>query len=430
MKEHVYLRGKTYTYVIDAGQDAFGKRRQVSKGGFATKREAHAAARDALVKVETEGRYDKPSKELLGGFLSRWLETRTVESVAPNTLALHRRFADAYVIPRIGGVQLRRVTPELLTTFYAELLANGRRNPKAKDKTLSRVTVAKVHVMLLAAFRDAVKWRAISTNPAQDASAPSGKSPVKLATWTDGQLRQFLRTVEGDRLEPAYVLLATTGMRRGEVLGLRWCDLDLPHARLSVVQTLVTIDYRVTLSEPKTDTSRRAIALDGQTISHLREHRRRQLEERSSLGLPWPRPEELVFTAIDGAPLHPDGFSDRFGRLVRAANLPWLTVHGLRHTWATLALQAGESPKVVQERLGHKDVATTLGIYSHVIPAMETAAAERIAGVIFGGSVSNSLARAAVGAENDTERADGQIQSYGRGAAIRTRDLLLPKQAL
>jgi integrase len=188
--------------------------------------------------------------------------------------------------------------------------------------------------------------------------------------------------VRDDRLFALYRLALATGMRRGEIVGLRWQDVDLDAARLAVVQQLVVVDgWRVEVSEPKTARGRRVLDLDPATVQALRAHRDVQIAERAFMG-PDYEDNDLVFCREDGRALHPDKVSQAFTRLARAAGLPPIRFHDLRHTYATLALAAGEYPKVLSERLGHASAAFTLDTYAHVIPSMQQAAAERIAGVL------------------------------------------------
>ncbi len=201
----------------------------------------------------------------------------------------------------------------------------------------------------------------------------AGRSPTAFRPGTLPTLRTFLsRSREsGDRLHALWVLLATTGMRRGEAIGLRWKDVDLDHGRLRVVQTITQTRSKVTIGEPKTKSGRRSIALDDATVAVLRDHRKAMLEERMLVG-PDFADEGLVFHQPDGACLRPDAVSAQFLRRVERYGLERLTLHGLRHTWATLALEQGIHPRVVQERLGHSTIAITLGIYSHVSPRPST----------------------------------------------------------
>jgi integrase len=204
-------------------------------------------------------------------------------------------------------------------------------------------------------------------------------------TWTGAELRTFLERSEecGDRYFAAWVVLATTGARRGEVLGLRWADVDLEVGRASIEQTVIAVRHAVEFGTPKTAKGARSLRLDAGTTAALKAHRLRQLEERLMVGAGW-RDYDLVFAKVDGSPLHPERFSREFDRRVERWSLPRIRLHDLRHTWATLALEAGVPAKVVSERLGHANISITLDVYSHVNEAMDAGAAERVASVIFG----------------------------------------------
>jgi integrase len=181
-----------------------------------------------------------------------------------------------------------------------------------------------------------------------------------------------------------YQLLTTTGLRRSEALGLRWSDIDLEHCRLAVNRSLVCVGYALTFSEPKTTRSRRVIALDPTTASVLQAHRVRQLEERLAVA-PGYTDGDFAFATVDGLPLHPQGVAGAFDRHVRSAGLPRLTLHGLRHSYATAALVAGVETKLISERLGHSSTAITSDVYTHVPVGMQDDAARRVAALILEG---------------------------------------------
>jgi integrase len=204
-----------------------------------------------------------------------------------------------------------------------------------------------------------------------------------MQVWTPEQLRAFLAHARQDRLYALWLLVATTGMRRAELAGLRWVDVDLDAARLSPRRPRVVVDYAVHESEPKTRMGKRSLALDPATVATLREHEARQDQERADVGPGW-RDSGLVFTQPDGAPFHPDLITDWFRRLARAAGLPPIRLHDVRHSYATAALAAGVPAKVVSERLGHATIAITLDVYSHVIPGMDAQAANAVASLILG----------------------------------------------
>jgi integrase len=191
---------------------------------------------------------------------------------------------------------------------------------------------------------------------------------------------QFLASVHGTRLEAVWRLVAMTGMRRGEVLGLRWADVDLTAARLSVRHAVVAVAYDVIESTPKSHNAR-VVDLDPATVELLRAHRQLQLEEREEWGVDY-QYHDLIAAKEDGSPIHPHSFSQAFGRHIRRAGLQTIRRHDLRHTHATLALKAGVPVKVISERLGHESPAFTLKQYAHVIPGMQAAAAALLAELI------------------------------------------------
>jgi len=203
-----------------------------------------------------------------------------------------------------------------------------------------------------------------------------------MRTWTKEQLKGFLGSVKGERLSPLWHTIAMTGMRRGEAIGLRWSDVDLEGGRLAVRRALIPINREVVVSEPKTVKGRRVIALDPGTVEVLKAQAARQLEEQSDWDDGWVE-SGLVFTQEDGSALDPESISRYWRQAVKKSMLPNIRLHDLRHTHATLALQAGIHPKVVSERLGHATVSITLDTYSHAIPAMQEEAAALIAGLVF-----------------------------------------------
>ena len=222
-------------------------------------------------------------------------------------------------------------------------------------------------------------------------SRPKQRRPggSTLRYWTAADLRTFLRAAQGEHLYPALHLAAFTGMRRGEVCGLRWADVDLDAGVVTVRQTrtssadlVVGTGTHVVVGEPKTGHGRR-VDLDPATVTVLKGWRRQQAEDRLALGGSWPD-HGLVFTDAGGQPPHPDTVSGSFDRVVAGAPVPRITLHGLRHTHATILLAAGTPVKVVSERLGHRDVTTTLNYYGHVIPGIQGQAAAAFAEAVGG----------------------------------------------
>jgi integrase len=377
VKGHVYKRGASWTYVVDAGRDpATGRRRQHSRGGFATKKAAEAAMREFLHARDT-GQLTEVTSATVKEYLEQWLANAEPTARA-TTFAGYKRDLGR-VIRCLGAVRLQDLTPMQIETMYADLLKAG----SAKGKPLSPKTVYNVHSALRRSLGDAVRLGVLLRNPASAARPPS-RPKTEMQTWTAPELGTFLAAMVDDRLYAAYVLVATTGMRRSEIMGLRWVDVELAGCFLRVRQTLTAVENRLVFDTTKTNKSRRRVSLDATTVDALRRHKARQAEERLFVGDSW-RDHGLVFCQPDGAPVHPDGWTRQFQRHVRRLGLAELKgPHALRHTWATLALEAGVHPKVVSERLGHSTVAITLDTYSHVVEGMDADAATKVADQIFG----------------------------------------------
>jgi integrase len=385
MRGHVRKRGSKWCVVVDVGRDPdTGQRRQKWHSGFVRRKDAEYALTRILGQLG-DAAYVEPSKLPVGEYLTgRWLPAIRTR-VRPSTWDSYRRNVERHLVPRIGHKRLQRLTGDQLSGMYAELLTGGRRDGEG----LSPRTVRYLHAIVRRALEDAVRWRLVSRNVAEQADPPrQARNRDAMRTWSAGQLRAFLDYVASDRLYALWLLLASTGMRRGEALGVAPEHLDLEQARAAVRRNLVAVRGRgevreAAWSEPKTEKSRRSVALDPATVDALRAHRKGQLEERMALGPAW-HDSGVVFCREDGLELDPDWVSKRFDRLVAAAGLPRIRLHDLRHTHATLALQAGVHPKVVSERLGHSTISMTLDTYSHAIPAMQEDAAAMVAALVLG----------------------------------------------
>lgn len=377
MRGHVARKGKRWYAVVDIGFDpATGRRRRKWHSGFKTKREAE----QALAKIVTQlgsGSYVEPSKTTLGEYLmNEWLPA-TRATIRPSTWESYRQKVEVHIVPGLGNEQLSALTPGRVNAFYARLSSNGR----VDGQGLSARSVRYVHAVLRKSLADAVKWGRVARNVAALADPPRERQRKQIQTWSTGELRVFLGHVASDRLQGMWRLLASTGMRRGEVLGLRWEDVDFELATVAVRRAWVEINGHAAWSDPKTARGRRVVALDTVTLADLRAHRAKQAEERLALGAAY-EDGNLVFCETNGMPLNPAVVSKRFRRIVSELSLPAIRLHDLRHTYATLALKAGIHPKVVSERLGHAAIAITLDTYSHAVPALESEAAARVANLI------------------------------------------------
>jgi integrase len=402
MKGRVYQRrrrdGKPYgsfTAVVDVGRDsATGKRKQLTRNRdpetgqpFKSRREAQKWVRSVLTDVD-KGIYRQPTKETLAAYLRRWVEALRppAGNLRQSTWLKYRTLSESYIIPRLGSVLVQQLAPDQLDLIYSELLTSGRvgGNGRKGGGPLSPSTVNAVHVVLHRALKDGVRKGLVLRNVADFADPPRPVKP-EIECWTREEARAFLEALRENRLYAAYHLALASGMRRGELLGLRWADVDLDKGMISVRQQLVaSVSYEARIEDVKTASSRRTIALDPETVAVLRAWKRRQLEDRMAWGEAW-QDSGLVSTRENGSPTHPILFSEWFEKAVRAAGVKRITVHGLRHTHATLALKARIPVKVVSRRLGHASIRITLDTYAHVIPDDDQEAAVLFAEKILGG---------------------------------------------
>ena len=318
---------------------------------------------NAALKARQDGLPVLGERQTVGQFLQSWLET-TKAAVRPRTWVRYEQYVRLHAIPGIGRVALTKLTPQHLQRLYTSRLEAG----------LSPTSVAHLHTVLHGALSQATKWGLTSRNVASLVTPPRIQHR-QMVTFSEEQARTFLDAARGDRLEALYVLAVTTGMRQGELLALRWPDVDLGGGTVQVKATLQKTRDGFTFAEPKTARSRRQVALTDAAIASLREHRARQSAERLWLGTAW-EDNDLVFANQVGRPIEATNLLDRsFRPLLARAGLPRVRFHDLRHTAATLLLGQGMHPKIVSDMLGHATIAVTLDLYSHTTPAMHRQAA-------------------------------------------------------
>lgn len=391
--------------------DATGERKAVlrrrGRDGqpFLTRKAAAAELGDILAEVR-QGDHVVPKKLTLGDWLDQWVAGL---QLAPSTKASYEKNVRLHLKPHLGTVQLQSLTGAKVSALYRQLEQSGRQDHQA-GAGLSPRTVRYCHTILKAALGDAVDQGLVKTNAAAKAKPPSARAAKApdMHPWTGEQLGTFLAWLDGTRrpdappvrgraaspaLFPAFHALAYTGMRRGELLALRWRDLDLVNSRLSVRRSVGLVKVKgepEQLVEGPTKSARpRVIDLDANTIEVLKAWRL----ERAGLSLSLVHEGALIFGSLEGDHLHPERFSRTFvekqGQCVRSAegvDLPAIHLHDLRHTHATLLLRAGVPVKVVSERLGHASVTITLEIYAHVMPGMQAEAAATFAALVGGAS--------------------------------------------
>lgn len=382
MRGHVARKGNRYYAVVYEGFDpTTGRERHRWHAAGATRKDAEKLLGD-LVKRMHDGDYRAPERITFGDYLlERWLPTKQSQ-LRPSTFSSYRNNVITHVIPRIGLIPLQKLQPEDLDTFYAHLLRDGRRNGAGGG--LAPKTVRIIHGIIRKALADAMRKGTVTRNVADLADPPKVRlgGSREMTVWSADELREFLAGIEdNDWYVPIYIA-ANTGMRRGEVLGLTWRNVDLDAARLVVSQQILSVEYEASVADVKTSNSRRTIDLDPRTVAVLKAWRRQQLEQKMSTGRRGN--DEFVFTHPDGGPIHPDLFSQSWQRLMRDSELRTIRLHDLRHTHATILLKAGVPVKVVSERLGHSSPAFTMTVYQHVLPGMQADAAAAFSAAVFG----------------------------------------------
>lgn len=360
----------TWSYVIDApGVD--GKRRQIMKRGFPTM-DAAAQARDRKRAEIAAGHVPIPDDDTVAAFAKSWIAALPAEGVEPATTK-HYAEAIARLTPTIGAVKLQALTALDLDRAYAALLDAGR----------AARTVRASHVAAKKMLGEAVRLGKLGRNVADDARPPRAKAAraKSFPTWTYDETTTFLAAVAEHEHAALLHFAALTGMRQGELVALRWADVDLEQSAVKVSRSVGRGAEGYYDKAPKSDAGRRTVELDGPLVDLLRAHRKAQQERRLALGSGW-RANDLVFCEVDGSPIDGNRLSKRWSDLVRrrapALGLPIIRFHDLRHGHATQLLAANVRPDVVTERLGHASVAFTLAQYAHRYAGDQRSGLERL----------------------------------------------------
>jgi integrase len=356
----------SYTIVISLGLDpATGKRKQQWVTVRGSKHDAERRLAEILHQIDT-GSFNKPGKTTVAEFLARWLAEYSKPNLSSRSYERYAGIVRTHLIPALGGMPLTQLKPEHLQKHYAALL----------DKGLAARTVRYDHVVLHCALRLACKWGLLTRNVADSVDVPRAQRGA-MQTWDEWEMAQFL---EAAKTTPYHALFYTnlyTGMRRSELLALSWRHVDLLYCQISVERGLHRLSNgEYSFTQPKSAKSRRTIALPPSLSLILKEHRANQERARILTGKPLTE-DDLVFAHDDGSPLSPNSVSRAWDLLAKAAAVKPIRFHDARHTHATLLLKQGVHPKIVQERLGHSTIATTLDTYSHVSPGLQEAAAAR-----------------------------------------------------
>ncbi|MBJ6361840.1 site-specific integrase [Paenibacillus sp. MAHUQ-46] len=370
MKVNKDEKNGTYWFVVSAGKDDEGKRRQLKRRGFKTEKEAMREMRKLLQQID-DNTYIKNSNIKYTEFLEgEWLGSKS-HKVRPVTLGTYKLNITKHITPYFQNQEMGKITTQMIEKFYTHL---------SKESGLAERTIQDIHKIVKSSFKTAVKRRYLSYSPAADAEAP--KVPRKeMSVWNLEETVCFLKICDKSDLHIAFLLALTTGMRQSEILAIRWKDVDFENGVLHVRQTL-SHDGKHIYQDTKTKSSTRSITLIEKTMDSLKEHRKKVKKQKLSAGTNY-QDNDLVICTKLGTPINPRNLLRTFYKLMEKANVPKIRFHDLRHTVATLMLSKNINPKVVKEILGHYDIRVTLDTYSHFLPSVHRETATQYGEMLF-----------------------------------------------
>jgi len=354
-----------YRIVLSVGHDTAGKRLR----RWITVRGSRRDAEKRLAELQHEynsGTYIKPGKMSVAVFLDKWLQDYARPNLSPRTIEGYEQIMNHYIIPKFGNCTLVQLKAQDVLSFYSAELKAG----------LSAQTVRHHHTLLHRALNCAVEWGLVAYNPINAVRPPRARH-VEMQTWDEAEVSQFLEMARDSQYYALFHTAIFTGARRSELLGLRWRDVDFVCSQIYISRGLHQLKGgSIVITQPKTAQSRRTIALSPSAILTLQEHRDKMAIDRVIIGIPL-TDNDLVFSQPDGRPFRPDTISRVWKTIAAKAGVRVIRLHDARHSHASLMLKAGVHPKIVQERLGHSTISTTLDTYSHVAPGLQEAAAKR-----------------------------------------------------
>jgi integrase len=383
MKGHIKERSPGKWAIVLDIYDAAGKRRRKWHSFEGTKRGAHEECARLITEMK-QGNYVEPTKQTVAEFLDEWL-TFIKPSVAPKTWERYAEICRKGLAPLFGAVILAKLKTDRIDADFTKALTQPRtdhrkRKDSEEPKPLPPLAPRTVHHyrrVLIKALSQAVTWERVSRNPAAKTTPPKVERKKMLA-YDAAQTGQLIEELRPTRMFIPTLLAVKCGLRRGEILALRWRHVELGDnlRQLSIVESAEQTSDGVRYKEPKSGRAR-TVALSAATIAELKAHRTRQAEEQLRLGIR-PDLDSFVVAQVDGSPLQPRSLTHEWIRVIGNTSLPRIRFHDLRHTHATQMLSAGVHPKVASERLGHSTIGITLDLYSHVMPGMQADAAEAV----------------------------------------------------
>jgi integrase len=371
MRGHIEKRGKnSYSIAVSMGKDATtGKYKQQWVSVKGTKKEAEKRLAEILNQIDN-GTFLKPGKTTLAEYLNKWLLDYARPNLSPRGYERYESITRVHLIPSLGNIIMTQLRPDHLQSHYTAKLNSG----------LSALTVKYLHTVIHKALQTAVKRGLVVRNVADGVDVPRARRN-DMQTWDEYEVNRFLETAKNSPYYELFYLALFTGMRRGELLALRWQDIDFLFGQISVNRTLHRLqggkygDGSYIFTQPKSERSRRTIALSPSVILTVKDYKEKQAAIRDKLGISL-KDDDLIFSNL-GNPLRPNTISRAWTILAARASVKVIRLHDARHTHASLLLKQGVHPKIVQERLGHASIQITLDTYSHVAPGLQEAAAIR-----------------------------------------------------
>ncbi|MEV6494065.1 site-specific integrase [Actinoplanes sp. NPDC051633] len=358
-----------YAAILDLGWSGDRRRRKWVYGK--TERAVLDKLADLRRKQE-KGQDLTAAPRTFGEWLDEWIELKSRDGTRQKTVHGYQALIDNHIWPALGKIALDKLSPTMVRRLLAE----------KSDDGLSAATVRHIHGVIRNALGDAEREELVHRNVARVVRPPALRRPER-RTLTVLEAKRLIEVLQGNPMEAFYIAALTVGLRRGELLGLRWSDVDLQEGMLTVRQTVQRVQGRLEFTEPKTDRSRRTVPMPEQTVAALKRHRRRQAEERLAAGEGW-QDFGLIFTSRIGTPFDPDNLERSWYKIRAAADLDWLRIHDLRHACATFLLASGASPRTVMKVLGHSQIGLTMNTYAHVLPEIERSAVDAATKQLFG----------------------------------------------
>lgn len=376
MQGQVKQRSKgSWSIILYLGRDPVtGKKRQRWVTYHGSKKAAQAELARLVHEVNT-GSFVEPSKLTVKEYLEKWLSDYAAAKVGAKTLERYNGIIHQHLIPSLGAVPLVRLQPLHIQGAYSAALTRGARKD-GRAGVLSKQTVLHHHRVLRLALKHAVRWQLVTRNVA-DAVEPPRPDAREVNGLDEARTASILTSAAGTRLQIPILLAISTGLRRGEILALRWQDLDLRAGMLTVRRSLQETKQKgLTFKEPKSRRGRRSISMPSLAVELLEAHRDNQSQAKGKLGDAY-QDTDLVCACEDGSVWAPSAFTSAFRALLRRRKIKGVRFHDLRHAHASQLQRAGVQPRVISERLGHSRVAFTLDTYSHLLPGMDNDAAQK-----------------------------------------------------